>query len=444
MQVGLRRIVYFQPRLNAGRNYRNAGAMEQVWTPWWALLLHQHAGRFCEACLVDARLDAAWEATLASELSAGAVLAVSVMTGHSIRDAIRASDVARQAGARVVWGGPHATLLPHSVLSEPFVDHVVAGFGADGFGTLVAHLVGGSEPPRLVEGRGRQGPAPVTSLNQPPQEVPFRPSLDLVPDWEPYVNSDQALGTRVVNMVTSEGCLRRCTYCSEPATSRFSWLTYSIEDCVESARVLLDHARANSLKLHDPNFMHDLERGLRFGELLSSVGHYTWAATIHPADLLALADSQIATLASSGLRRVLVGLESPVQHLVNLAGKSYDVTRIPDIATKLGRHGIAGMFTFIVGWPRADQSHYQATIECAFAIREIYPAHQAKIHFLEPWPGTPLAILVQRLHPGALPRSLAEWADIDYYFAHLPSLHAKEWEGPIRRANSELSPYVEA
>jgi hypothetical protein len=41
-------------------------------------------------------------------------------------------------------------------------------------------------------------------------------------------------------------------------------------------------------------------------------------------------------------------------------------------------------------------------------------------------------------------RTLTDWADIDYYFAHLPELHAQEWEGAVRAANQELSPYVEA
>jgi len=50
------RVVYFQPRLNAERNYRNGGGREQVWCPWWALLLHQHARVVADdAVLVDAR-----------------------------------------------------------------------------------------------------------------------------------------------------------------------------------------------------------------------------------------------------------------------------------------------------------------------------------------------------------------------------------------------------
>lgn len=438
------KVIYFQPRLHAGRNYRNAEGEEQVWCPWWALLLHERAKAVAgHGVLVDARVDAAWEQTLRAQLKPGTVLACSVMTGHAINDAVLASRMARDAGATVIWGGPHPTLFAADVAAEPFVDHVVQGFGAQIFGRTIAALHSGRLVPPIVDSRGSVGPTPVTLLRGPVAAAPFMPSLDLVTDWQPYVNPDHALGERVVNIITSEGCLRRCTYCSEPQTSGRSWLTYDVDHCVHAAVAVLEAAGAYGLKLHDPNFLHDLPRGLRFAETLAARRPVNWAATIHPADLLGLDESDLSALAATGLSRVLVGLESPVQELVKLAGKAYDTSRIGELAAKLDRHGIAGMFTFIVGWPGADPGHYQATINTAFAIREVASRHQAKIHFLEPWPGTPIFTLMTRTAPQR-PRTLEDWARIDYYFASLPGLHDATWEASIRQANEELSPYVEA
>jgi len=371
------------------------------------------------------------------------VLAVSVMTGHAIRDAIEASRQAKASGAVVVWGGPHPTLFAQEVAAEPFVDHVITGFGARAFGRLVFELARGGPAPVVTDSRGSAGPTPVTLLKGPTRAVPFAPAVDLISSWDGYTNADQAIGERSVNTITSEGCLRRCTYCSEPTTSGHSWLTYDIEQCAQTAVEVTRRAGADGLKLHDPNFLHDLPRGLLFARLFSRAAGLPWAATIHPADLLDICDADLATLAGHGLRRVLVGLESPVQKLVDLAGKRYDVSRIPELARKLERHEIAGMFTFIVGWPDAADDHYQATIDAAYGLRALSGRHQAKIHFLEPWPGTPMHKLMARRDP--LPvRSLMDWADIDYYFAHLPQLHAPGWETAIRAANEELSPYVEA
>ncbi|WP_374692046.1 radical SAM protein [Accumulibacter sp.] len=435
-------IVYFQPRLSAGLNYRNGEGREQIWCPWWALLLHQHAeAAGVKGILVDARRDEGWRAQLGSNLSPASVLAISVLTGHAIRDAIEASEIAKSCGALVVWGGPHATLFPVEVSQEAFVDHVIAGYGGSVFGRMVAAMRDGVTIPSVIDARGSRGQA-VTIRRGPIVSSTFKPTLGLVADWSQYTNADQAIGVRAVNIVTSEGCLRNCTYCSEPATSDRSWLTYDVEDCALAAHSVISGAGADSIKLHDPNFLHDRARGLRFARALSSA-RVPWAATLHPADLLDLGEDDLGELAACGLRRVLVGLESPVKELVKLAGKAYDTDRTVEMAEKLARHRIAGMFTFIVGWPGAETDHYGRTIDEAFTLRAVWSGHQAKIHFLEPWPGTPIFNLISR--SGGLPsRSLIEWAEIDYYFAHHQGLHDPTWEQKVREANAELSPYVEA
>lgn len=436
-------VAYFQPRLNAGRNYRNGEKREQVWCPWWALLLHQHAGPSgVRGVLVDARNDEAWRTRLEANLSPTSVLAVSVLTGHAIHDAIEASGIAKACGARTVWGGPHATLFPNDVSREPFVDHVIAGYGGPVFGKLIGGMREGAKMPPVMDGRGSRG-QPVTTRKGPVVAASFAPAIELVEDWSRYVNADQAIGSRAVNIVTSEGCLRNCTYCSEPTTSDRSSLTYDVDDCAHVAERVIRLAGADSIKLHDPNFLHDQARALRFARALSPTGAL-WAATLHPADLLDMEDDKLGVLAANGLRRVLVGLESPVKELVKLAGKAYDADRIPEMATKLARHRIAGMFTFIVGWPGAEPTHYERTIDAAFALRNVWSGHQAKIHFLEPWPGTPIFNLISRSGGLLRQRSLTEWADIDYYFAHHLGLHDPAWEQKIREANAELSPYAEA
>lgn len=128
---------------------------------------------------------------------------------------------------------------------------------------------------------------------------------------------------------------------------------------------------------------------------------------------------------------------------MKLGGKRYDPAGIPQMAARLARAGIRGMFTFIVGWPDAAPSHYQQTIDAAFAIRDASPQHQCKIHFLEPWPGTPLATMLRR-RGLVFPTSLREWARIDYYQAQYSELHDPAYTDVIRRANAQLSPYVDA
>jgi len=181
-----------------------------------------------------------------------------------------------------------------------------------------------------------------------------------------------------------------------------------------------------------------MNRALRFARLFAQEVSLPWAATMHPADLAAAPSDCLGQLARDGLVRVLVGLESPDPKIVRLAGKHYDPACIPELALKLAYHGIRGMFTFIVGWPDADAGHYGRTIDCAFGICHVWEEHQAKIHFLEPWPGTPIFELLAR-RGFRFPETLTQWADIDYYQAKYAMIHDPARVGEVRDANRRLS-----
>src|ERR1051326_484250 len=113
----IERIVYFQPRTIAQDNYLSATGEEQRWAPWAALVLApiiKTSGLAVE--LVDARTEpTTWEQRL-STLGPSDLLAVSVMTGNAIRDAITASKHARARGSKVIWGGPHVSLFPYETI----------------------------------------------------------------------------------------------------------------------------------------------------------------------------------------------------------------------------------------------------------------------------------------------------------------------------------------
>jgi anaerobic magnesium-protoporphyrin IX monomethyl ester cyclase len=269
------------------------------------------------------------------------------------------------------------------------------------------------------------------------------PDLNLITDWEPYVNADVAIAPRTVNYVTAEGCHRRCTFCSEPATGAGAWYVRPMQRSVEVITDMVARAGADGVKLHDPNFFHAADRAGLFADLFAAQVRLPWAASLHPADLIAYNDQALHRLAGAGLRRVLMGLESPVPALVRLAGKRYDPALIPTMAARLAAAGIRGMFTFIVGWPGADPLHYQSTIDAAFGIRDIWDEHQCKIHFLEPWPGTPIHTMVTR-QGFTYPDTLAGWAQIDYYHAQYAQLHDPHYTAVVRAANAQLSPYVNA
>lgn len=441
----MQRVLFFQPRTFASDNYQTADGGEQRWAPWAAMALAplvRKAG--LDIDLVDARVEVDW-ARKVGALTANDLLAVSVMTGHAIRDAIQASEVARQHGAKIVWGGPHVSLFPRETIDQAPVDAGIPGFGYAPFAHLLS-VVSKNEWPLASEG-GVLIKAPLSrQISQTVSTVlphlPL-PYLELVKDWSPYLNQDVAIATRTINFVTSEGCPRKCTFCSEPRTSGGVWLARDLSQTVSVAKDLCDRSDANGLKLHDPNFFHDINRALQFAHQFFNEVGIPWAASIHPGDLMLLTEDSLCDLFKHGLVRLLIGLESPDARILKLAGKQYDPKGIPELARRLARAKIRGMFTFIVGWPDVDPDHYGRTIECALGIREIWTEHQAKIHFLEPWPGTPIFKLLKR-RGFLFPLTISEWANIDYYQAQYAMIHDQRKLDEVRDANRRLSPYVNA
>jgi len=448
-----KRIVFFQPSTTAKSNYQNADGKEQCWAPWFALTLSPIARTWgIEVELIDARTQENWKDRVSS-LTDEDVLAVSVMTGHTIVDAIESSTIAKNCGAYVIWGGPHVTLFPMETLEESPADAIISGFGFDPFWKFVEFLVN-PDCQDVYSGKFSFKELPINRtaapLKQSSQRKVYRKNngllpfdLHLVPDWSKYVNPDVAIASRTVNFITSEGCPRPCTFCSEPSTSKNIWLTRSIEQSIDTCVELLEMTNANGLKLHDPNFFHNKERALEFAKGIAQYKRIPWAATIHPADLNAMPDEILTLFRDTGLSRVLIGLESPYPRVIRMAGKKYDAHLIPDMAKRLANLGIRGMFTFIVGWPNTDISHYEGTIKCAYNIKQIWSEHQSKIHFLEPWPGTPIYQLLVR-QGFKYPSSLSEWAEIDYYQAQFMQIHDQSIMEAVKNANSELSPYVSA
>jgi hypothetical protein len=101
--------------------------------------------------------------------------------------------------------------------------------------------------------------------------------------------------------------------------SASTWLTRDLSHMVVVAKDLCGRSGANGVKLHDPNFFHDMSRAQQFSGLFADEVGLPWAATMHPSDLDHASDNGLDQLASDGLVRVLVGLESPDPKIVRLA-----------------------------------------------------------------------------------------------------------------------------
>lgn len=121
-----------------------------------------------------------------------------------------ASEVKRLTGAKVIFGGPHATLVPDRVIKEPQVDFVIVGEGEEALSELLECMDGG------------RGFELVRNLwfkkNGAICQNPLRPPIA---DIDSLPLPDKALFEKDVNfkddylLITSRGCVFSCSYCCE-------------------------------------------------------------------------------------------------------------------------------------------------------------------------------------------------------------------------------------
>ena len=75
--------------------------------------------------------------------------------------------------------------------------------------------------------------------------------------------------------------------------------------------------------------------------------------------------------AQSGLRRLLVGVESGSDEMLKRIRKDIRIEQVFQTAHKMAAHGIAGHFPFIVGFPEESDDSIRATIDVAKRLRAI-------------------------------------------------------------------------
>ena len=122
----------------------------------------------------------------------------------------------------------------------------------------------------------------------------------------------------------------------------------------------------------------------------------TWTATLRADQACRLGDDLFAKTVRSGLRRVMVGVESGSQEMLDRLQKDMKLEQVRVTADMCTRHGVGAIFNFIVGFPGESEQSMQATLALAKQLRRWNPAFETPIFYYRPYPGNPLAELSRR------------------------------------------------
>jgi radical SAM superfamily enzyme YgiQ (UPF0313 family) len=139
----------------------------------------------------------------------------------------------------------------------------------------------------------------------------------------------------------------------------------------------------------------------------------TWAGTMRADQGVRLPDEIWALCRQSGLRRLLVGVESGSEEMLKRIKKDIKLPQVFYTVEQMLKYGIAGNFPFIVGFPEESDESIQATIDCAKRLRSLSPDFETPIFYFKPYPGSELVMEAVARGFG-LPETLEAWSEFDF------------------------------
>lgn len=368
-----------------------------------------------EVITVDARLDPDAEQRVLSHLDGALCLGVTVLTGAPISDALRISRAAKRARPNlpVVWGGWHPSMFSRECLQEKSVDVTVRGQGEETFAEIVDRIAAGRAlddcggcTVRLRDGTIQENPARALA-----QVDNFRAhDYGLIP-VERYF---ELKGKRQLDYISSQGCNFRCAFCSDPFVYGRKWVGLEPVRMATRLKELWDRYHFDDVNFQDETFFTKAGRVEALADRIVESGmRITWAATMRADQGVRLPDSVWARCKQSGLRRLLVGVESGSNEVLKRIKKDIKIEQVYETAQKMLRFGIAGHFPFIVGFPDESDADIRATLDCAKKLRSMSPDFLTPIYYFKPYPGS--ALVIEAVARGfRLPETLEDWAKFDY------------------------------
>jgi radical SAM superfamily enzyme YgiQ (UPF0313 family) len=368
-----------------------------------------------EVVIVDARIESDPQAALLAHLDGALCLGVTVLTGAPISDALAISRAAKRARPEmpIVWGGWHPSMFARECLSEPSVDVTVRGQGEETFAEIVERIAARRSLEGCTGSTFRR--ADGTIVDNPPRPLA---SVDRFPSHDygliPVERYYTLKGKRQLDFISSQGCNFRCAFCSDPFVYGRKWVGLEPVRMALRLEELWDRYRFDDVNFQDETFFTKRERVHALADRIVESGmKITWAATMRADQGVRLPDEVWARCKQSGLRRLLVGVESGSDEMLKRIRKDIKIDQVFETAHQMLRHGIAGHFPFIVGFPDESDASIRATLDCAKRLRSLSPDFLTPIYYFKPYPGSELVI--EAVAKGfRLPQTLEAWAGFDY------------------------------
>jgi len=366
-----------------------------------------------------------WQGVLRSELRKGFKLAgISVMTGLPLYYAREISQLIKNEfpETKVVWGGPHPTVIPETV-EYPFIDFTVSGFGSVPLADLYAQLVSSDPDFSRVSSLAykKDGKAVYNARSTAFEmlgykDIPYHLIDILTPSYQRGFS-----GERLFPLFTSVGCPYQCAFCISPATyaviNGAKWLPLPNEQVVDHMAFAVEKYQAKHICIMDDTCFPDLKRMTKiFQEIINRGLKVTLefrGARFNELDRMD--DDFLKLMIRAGGRFLMVGFESGSDRILKIMRKGITKEQILRVNKKLARFPeLVPYYNLIYGVPGEKYEDLLETKETVLQLVKDNP--NCFVGFGGDWkpiPGAQLVNVAVKDFGYVPPKTMDEWIAMD-------------------------------
>ncbi|MFH1210174.1 MAG: radical SAM protein [archaeon] len=351
------------------------------------------------------------------------LIGISLMTSM-LKDALNVAKIIKEINpsTKIIFGGPHPTVMPYETLMNKYVDAVIIGEGELTFLDLINNNGNFSDIKgiwykknnKIIKNNPR---LPLKNLD----ELGF-PLLEKLP-MEKYIKVwfqlELSIGKkRGSNIIMSRGCPYNCSYCQPTLKTLFGNYvrSRSAKSVIEELKYLKKKFDINSFFFQDDTFAFNKKNIFELCDLMIKEKlNLIWGCNIR-VDLVE--EDLLKKMKEAGLKKLAVGIESASQRILDtIYNKGITIKQVERAVDIISKLGLECRGYFMIGAPTETVEEIEETIKFAKKLK----INEATFSITTPLPHT-------NLYENTKNMIDREISDFDYY------------KTPVYKGDNILSP----